>query len=351
MSHNILITGASGYLGGSLLARWEDANLPPYGMLYALVRSGDQSQAVKQYGAEPLLCDLGDHEKLRERIISNEISIIFFLVDSASDQHQPTMIRALHEVKTKTGKEVHFLHTGGAKHFSSHAGLTTEKLLLDTDPDLYNTLKNSVAPHPYFAQTTKTNLSIIDLCEEYGVRGYIFVPCIVYGKGEGFGNKISIQVVAIIKAAHKARRVYDVNGLDASWPVCHIVDNSTLYLQVLRNMLLGTEMGYNKQGFYLASSGSINWRDIYHAFAVALAKRGVVDDDVVKSVDDAALTQMAEGLGVPESLVPVMLGGRCTLTPVHGGQIGWKSQFLPENIIETADDEVDFILENLDLKN
>jgi NAD dependent epimerase/dehydratase family len=152
MSHNILITGASGYLGGSLLARWKDANLPPYGKLYALVRSEEQAQAVKQYAAEPFLCDLNDHDKLHQSIISNEISIIFFLVDATSDKHQPTMIRALHEVKTKTGKDVHFLHTGGAKHFSSHGGLPTEKPLLDTDPDVYNILKNSVSPHPYFAQ-------------------------------------------------------------------------------------------------------------------------------------------------------------------------------------------------------
>jgi hypothetical protein len=79
---------------------------------------------------------------------------------------------------------------------------------------------------------------------------------------------------------------------------------------MMRNMLLGTEMDYNKRGFYLASSGSVHWNDIYRAFAVALAKRGVVDDDVVKQADDAALTQMAEALGVPESFVAVMLGGK-----------------------------------------
>jgi hypothetical protein len=64
-------------------------------------------------------------------------------------------------------------------------------------------------------QTTKTNFSVIDLCEDYGVRGYIFAPCIVYGQGEGFGKQISIQVVEIVKAARKTRRVYDVNSPDA----------------------------------------------------------------------------------------------------------------------------------------
>jgi hypothetical protein len=37
------------------------------------------------------------------------------------------------------------------------------------------------------------------------------------GKGEGFGNKISIQTVAIVKAAKAARRVHSV---DAEKTVC-----------------------------------------------------------------------------------------------------------------------------------
>jgi Na+-transporting NADH:ubiquinone oxidoreductase subunit NqrE len=43
------------------------------------------------------------------------------------------------------------------------------------------------------------------------VKSYIFVPCVVYGEGKGFGNKISIQDVAIVKAALAAGRVYKVD--------------------------------------------------------------------------------------------------------------------------------------------
>jgi uncharacterized protein YbjT (DUF2867 family) len=150
MSHNILVTGASGYLGGTLLARWEKSSLPPYGHLYALVRSDEQAQAVKQYGAEPLQCDIHDHENLKRAIIDKEISIVFFLIDSFTDQHQPPIIEALAEVKAKTGNEVHFVHTGGAKHFSRHAGIHRDEPLLDTDPEIYDILKTSISPHDYF---------------------------------------------------------------------------------------------------------------------------------------------------------------------------------------------------------
>ena len=57
-----------------------------------------------------------------------------------------------------------------------------------------------------------TNNVVIETAREYDVRSYIFAPCIVYGEGEGFGNRISIQTVAIVQAAKALRTVYDVNA-------------------------------------------------------------------------------------------------------------------------------------------
>jgi hypothetical protein len=60
-------------------------------------------------------------------------------------------------------------------------------------------------------QAVKTNNTIIETAESYGVRSYIFIPCIVYGEGEGFGNRISIQTTAVVRAAKNVGTVYDVN--------------------------------------------------------------------------------------------------------------------------------------------
>jgi hypothetical protein len=37
-------------------------------------------------------------------------------------------------------------------------------------------------------------------------------------------------------------------------------------------------------------------------------------------------------------------------TAVNGSQIGWKAQYPPEHILETADEEVELILKSLDKK-
>lgn len=54
------------------------------------------------------------------------------------------------------------------------------------------------------------NNAIIEAAEARGVRAYVVVPCIVYGEGEGFGKKVSIQTVAVVKAARATRKMYSV---------------------------------------------------------------------------------------------------------------------------------------------
>ena len=110
MPHNILLTGVSGYLGGDLLAELASTDLPEYGKLFALIRSSEQADAVKQLGAEPLTLDVYNEDAVREAVLSHEITVVFFLINAVSSASQKLFIKALGELKKKTGSDVHFLH-------------------------------------------------------------------------------------------------------------------------------------------------------------------------------------------------------------------------------------------------
>ena len=94
------------------------------------------------------------------------------------------------------------------------------------------------------------------------------------------------------------------------WPVCHIHDNTTLFLSILRAILAGENPSHGKEGFYLASSGLVKWHDLYCAFSKRLLERGVIDDGTITPADDAALEQMATVLKGSPSFVPAEIGGR-----------------------------------------
>ncbi|KAI2641193.1 hypothetical protein GGS21DRAFT_547532 [Xylaria nigripes] len=345
MSHNILITGGSGYLGGSILARWKDANLPVYNKLYALVRTPEQADAVKEYGAEPLTFNAYDETEVRTAVVGHGISVVYNLIGVQPRDVPSNFIRALAEVKKNTGRDVHFLHTTGAKIFSSHSGAPTDKPLLDTDPELYEMQKQQRSSIPVMQSAVDVNNFVIEASENYGVRSYLFAPCIVYGEGEGFGNKISIQTVAIVRAAEALKRVYRVDVNRHTWPVCNIVDNTNLYLEIMHRILAGDNPGHGKNGYYLASSGSVAWDDIYAALATALAKRNVVTDDTVVMANEKITKSMGKALGCPGNLVGLQLAGSCTFTADRATkELGWRPIFKPEDILEKADAEVASIL-------
>lgn len=110
MSHRILLTGASGYLGGTLLARFKAARLPAHDKLYVLVRTDAQETAVQDYGAEPLRFDIKDESAVSKAVVENKITIVLFMLDAMSAESQLHFINALAEVKKVTGVDTHFMH-------------------------------------------------------------------------------------------------------------------------------------------------------------------------------------------------------------------------------------------------
>ncbi|KAK4904840.1 hypothetical protein LTR49_025770 [Elasticomyces elasticus] len=349
MAPNVLITGASGYLGGSLLEHLKHCHpLPAYGTIYALVRSKEQAKQVTAlYNATPITLDLMNEEVITDQLLQKEISIVFYLIDAYKPDTQLRFINALEAVGKKTGITTHILHTSGAKLFSGFVGHPTDRIFSDADEGLFNMQKCGQSVFPAMKAAMDANTTIIETAEAQGVKSYIFIPCIVYGKGTGFGNQISIQTTAIIRAAKATHQVCKVDDIDGTWPVSSLHDTVTLYAEILRNILIGKDIGYGKSGYYMAASGSLAWADIYEAIGKALAKHDVVDSAEVRSVSDEMLEKAAKALGVPKDFVPVLMGGMCRLQADRGRKIDWTPKHAAEDLFEAVDAEVELILAHI----
>ncbi|VUC29555.1 unnamed protein product [Clonostachys rosea] len=354
MSHNVLLTGASGYLGGSLLAAWKPAALSGFTTLYALVRTDAQAEAVVRYGAVPLKFNAYDKEEVRDAVVQHRITIVLNLIDAWKSDSQLNFLAALFEVQKLSGLQTHFVHTTGAKIFSEWAGYAVDEPLPDSTANLpdYRTEKTAhdllKVPLANPNQPIETNEVVVQKGTELGIRTYLFVPCIVYGASEGFGNQISIQTADIVRAALATHRVYKLSDDKPNWPVCHIQDNTQYYIALIRAILNEKNPDWGANGHYLAASGSVVWDDLYEKVAQALKRRGRIEDDSVVVADKTALEAMARGLGCSKDFVAIRLAGRCSLTPEHGVSLGWKAHYPPKHILDEADAEVERILKHLD---
>ena len=112
-------------------------------------------------------------------------------------------------------------------------------------------------------------------------------------------------------------------------------------------MLSGGNPPSGKQGYYLASPGTVKWIDLYRAMAKALFAEGVVDTDEVIIADEKALEGMAKALKCTPEFVPVQVGGNCTFETRRGRKIGWRTEYSAAHAVESAEEEVKLILANL----
>lgn len=130
--HNILLTGASGYLGGSISAQLHSLSsssteLPAHAKIYALVRSDAQAQAVRDYGAEPTSFDPGNEAAIESFILGHDVSVVVWFIDVVSVERQTLFIHALAKLRQQTGKEVHFLQVSSDLHLISALSLSSEE--------------------------------------------------------------------------------------------------------------------------------------------------------------------------------------------------------------------------------
>ncbi len=98
----IFLTGASGYIGGSVANKL----LQQGHQVYGLVRSPEKAQLVKQLGISPVLGSLDDGDRLEEFARSADA-----VINAASSDHRPA-VEALVKALAESGKTL--IHTSGS---------------------------------------------------------------------------------------------------------------------------------------------------------------------------------------------------------------------------------------------
>jgi len=237
----IFLTGATGYIGGSLAARLVEGGTRVRG----LVRNAESAALLSQRGIEPVLGGLDDAD-----LLTHEARAADGVVNTASADHAASL-RALIAGLEGSGKPL--LHTSGSSVIGDNArGHHSSDTVFDEDT-------------PLVVDALKQPRRDIDLmvlgAAARGVRSVVICPSNIYGIGRGL-KPDSVQIPFLAANARQQGVVQIVGAGLNIWSNVHLDDVVDLYLLALAKAPAGA--------FYFAENGEASFGEIGAAIASRL---------------------------------------------------------------------------------
>ncbi|KAI1745990.1 NAD dependent epimerase/dehydratase family protein-like protein [Xylaria scruposa] len=358
----VLLTGATGFIGGSVLTQLLSSASPSLlsAPITCLVRGADRAASLTAaYGdrVKPILYkDLDDLET------ATVVAAQHDLVISTTVGYHPPSVHALlkglaQRKRAYPGSEPWLIHTSGTGNICSRpiSGLWLDngspkgRAFDDAVDDVYSyeVARNTVEP---FLQRS-TELSVVDAGLELDVRTLVIMAPTIYGVGSGLFNKRSMQIPAYIATALDHGRAVVIGDGEGVWDHVHVQDLAALYeilaLRVLEKR--GDDLPRGRKGIIFASAGRHSWGDVARGVAQACYEAGALPDVKVDSLGLAEATKLfAESyLGdADETLVEMGLASSAQTIPTIALRLGWRPARGDEDWHRGFRDDVDAMLEN-----
>ncbi|KAK6822486.1 hypothetical protein PG987_014031 [Apiospora arundinis] len=314
MSTKLLLTGATGYIGGTVLTRLRESTIPEIKALSitVLVRKPDQAAVFEGLGIPAIVGTLDDAEVLRATAAAHDI-----VLHTAGATHQASiapLLAGLAERRHQAASEeeaapsfTYLIHTAGATMLSDYpitsrfrddedrgdsAAAAAARVFSDKhDDDIYERRT------PYVVRTVA--LAAVDGGEAAGVETCVVVPPRVYGRGTGLFNTRSQQIPLLIGGAVAGgggdKVAEYVGSGEGVWDDVHVVDLAALYESLLGRILKtrtkadpgnSENLSTGRRGIYFTATGlRHSWKEVAKSIGKAGYQAGLLD-----SVEPRSLT-------------------------------------------------------------
>lgn len=242
----IFITGASGFIGGSIAAHLVRAGHQVCG----LIRNPEHSAELQRLGIEPVIGTLDDRE-----LLIAEAKAADAVINAASSDHKGA-VQALIDGLAGSGKP--FLHTSGSSIVGDASGgeVGREAGCETGEARIYH---EDALPEPTSDKAARVAIDQLVLnAAQQNIRSAVLCNTLIYGHGAVPGSA-SVQLPRLVRQAQKSGVVRHVGSGGNVWSNVHIDDVAELYRLALENTPAGT--------FYFVESGEASFRDMSAAIA------------------------------------------------------------------------------------
>ena len=237
---NVFITGAAGFIGGSIATGLVQAGHTVTG----LVRSAEQASELNALGITPVIGTLEDSQLLADQARAADA-----VINAASSDHRGAVEALLDALR---GSNKVFLHTSGSSIVGDASGGKSSDVIYYEDN----------LPEPTADKAARVDIdNLILAAAKDGVNSAVICNTLIYGHSLGV-KRDSVQLPRLLKQARKSAVVRHVGTGQNIWSNVHIEDVVALYSLALTRNVPGT--------FYFVESGEASFIDMTTAMAEAL---------------------------------------------------------------------------------
>ncbi|KAH6954022.1 NAD dependent epimerase/dehydratase [Ilyonectria sp. MPI-CAGE-AT-0026] len=334
-STKVLLTGATGFIGGSVLNQILSSGNPKIKELSvtAIVRKEEQVDLLTEHAINARLFNsLDDSKQLRE--IASEFDIVLHCATGLHTSSAEALILGLGDSQKKTGRQTYYIHTTGTSNLA-YSSLSRPDAQIrnwsDADGDVFEGELRRHAEQKYDQRVT--DVVVVNTAEKTGVNAYLMMPPTVYGRGLGFFNKQSIQLPFVIRCAIEAGHPEYLGDGSGGVGYVHIEDLAQLYELLLAKVLEGADIPFNRKGIYFSNTGEFVWGDL-----VKRVGEIGVQLNALKSAEPVhiSLDEAERKWERPRLFLETNFAGKSKTTPKVAYALGWK----PAHNDKDWDDEI-----------
>ncbi len=297
---NIFITGAAGYIGGSVATRL----LAEGHSIRGLVRKPGLADALQARGITPVLGDLDN-----AALLTAEAQRTDAVINAASSDHRAS-VEALLQGLRGSGKA--FIHTSGSSVIGDDVGGDV------LSPNIFEEDTPLIVEPKKEARHAIDNLILAAAND--GVRSIVLCNTMIYGTGTGLHAQ-SVQIPPLVAQAQKNGVVRVVGRGVNRWSNVHIDDVAALYGLALAKAPAGS--------FYFVENGEASYGEIGAAIARRLGLGAVQSWSVEEATREWGVGHARYSFGSNSRVRSVRARRELGWEPVHASVTEWIEREMP----------------------
>jgi nucleoside-diphosphate-sugar epimerase len=328
----LLLTGATGYIGGTVLHHILSHdffnNLTVTVPIRGQVRASELKSVYGSRVSVVQIKDLDDTTTMKQLASNHDI-----VINAGTGFHPPSaiaMVEGLAQRKAKTNRDLWMIHTSGVTNIGDHpiTGVAYPDREWDDSNSLavYEFEKAEEVKHPYLQRTAE--LAVLETAVKTAVKAVSIQVTGVYGVGEGLFQRTALVVPLMVQYVLAEGYAFNLGKGTGVIDKLHIYDLAELYVLLLKKIIIrdDDDVPTGKEGIIFAADNiRLTHRQNAQNALDAVFKTGKITSKEIKTLSlteaaktTAGLEEVAESLWASHKLTKSTLAYRWGWKPTKG---------------------------------